>query len=729
VRTRRAWKLDGDGPIDIRRDDAGIPHVRASTDRDMLRGLGHCHGVDRALQLVVTRIIGQGRAAELLDGGEEMVALDRFFRRVDLAGGTQAQIEALSARHQSLLCAYTDGVNRALEAHRPWELRLLQVKPEPWTSADCVLMGRLIGYVGLAQTQGEVERWIVQMLAGGVSQETVDELFGGRTAGFDAALLTGLRIEDSVVPDSIRWHPAVPAAAASNNWALAPSQTATGAAMFANDPHLEVNRLPAVWYESVLDGPQGWVAGASMPGVPAILVGRNADVAWGVTYAYADVIDSWVEDCRDGCFRRDADGGGEQRWEPFEVREEVIERKRASPLRLRLHENLHGTLAGDPEVPGRYLATRWAGRDGGAASLAAALDLPGATTAAAAGELLSGLEWAFNWVMADRDGAIEYRMSGRVPRRRDGASGLLPLAGWRPEDDWQGFHDAADLPRRSTPPAGYLATANEDLNRYGRVAPISLAGPSYRADRINELLATRSDWSVDALRHVQMDAVSLQARRFMAVLAPLLAGDARFDALRGWDGSYDDVHAAAWFETFYAAAVDVVLRWACGAEAARYVVDETDLVANYFWLLDDVLLRTGASWAGEEGRDAALRRLAVDALAATPADPQPTRMMMRHLIFGGRLPPLLGFDHGPVRLRGGRATVHQSQLVRVAGREVAVGPSFRLVTDLAASVVWTALPGGPSDRRFSRWYTSGVRGWVEGKLKAVKGSERPGGLR
>ena len=724
VCTRRAWKLDGDGPIDIRRDDAGVPHVRATTVRDMLRGLGHCHGVDRALQLVVTRIIGQGRAAELLDGGDEMVALDRFFRRVDLSGGTQAQIDALSARHQALLQAYADGVNRALGEHRPWELRLLKIRPEPWSSADCVLMGRLIGYVGLAQTQGEVEQWIVQMLAGGISSETVDELFGGRTAGFDTALLDGLRIEESVVPDAIRWHPAVPAAAASNNWALAPSRTATGAAMFANDPHLEVNRLPAVWYESVLDGPQGWVAGASMPGVPAILAGRNEAVAWGVTYAYADVIDSWVEDCRDGCFRRAAEGGdGEDRWEPFTVREEVIERRKGTPLRLRFHGNLHGTLAGDPDVPGRYLATRWAGRDGGADSLVAALELPGARTAAEAGELLSGLEWAFNWVMADRDGALEYRMSGRIPRRREGASGLLPLAGWRPADDWQGFHDPADLPRRSNPPEGFLATANEDLNRYGAVAPISLAGPSYRAERINELLAARSDWSVDALRHVQMDALSLQGRRFMAVLAPLLEGDARFDAIRGWDGSYDDVQAAAWFEAFYVRAVDAVLAWACGCEAARYVVDETDLVANYFWLVDDVLLGASERWAGAKGRDAALRRLAADALAATPADPQPTRMMMRHLLLAGRVPPLFGFDHGPVRLRGGRATVHQSQLVRVGGREVAVGPSFRLVTDLAERVVWTALPGGPSDRRFSPWYTSGVRGWVEGRLKAVRAGE------
>lgn len=718
MRTRRAWSLAGDGPIAIRRDEAGVPHVHATTEADGLRGLGHCHGVDRAMQLVVTRIIGQGRAAELLEGSDEMVAIDEFFRRVDLAGGAQEQVAALSDRHRALLDAYADGVNRALAARRPWELRLLRVAPEPWTPADCILMGRLVGYVGLAQTQGEAELLIVQMLTSGVSPQALDVLFGGRIAGFDESLLAGVHVDHPLVPESIRWTPAVPTVAASNNWALAPARTASGSAILANDPHLEVNRLPAVFYESMLDGPRGWVAGASMPGVPAILIGRNDDVAWGATYAYADVIDSWVEDCRDGRFRREVDGA--ERWEGFAVREEVIRRRGGAPLAVRFHDNLHGTLSGDPQVPGRYLATRWAGREGGAASLAAALDLHGARTASEAGELLSRLEWAFNWVMADRAGSIVYRMSGSIPRRRAGAGGLLPLAGWRPEEDWQGFHDPAELPARSDPPAGYVATANDDLNRFGAVAPINLPGPPYRAQRIDELLSARADWTVEALRHVQMDAVSLHARRFMAVLAPLLAGDERFAAVCRWDGSYDDARHAAWFEAFYGAAVEAVLTWVGGADVARHVIAETDIVANFFWLVDDVLLGADEAWAAPEGRDAALRRLAVAALAATPADPPPVRMIMRHLLFGGRLPRRLGFDHGPVRLRGSRSTVHQGQLVRIGGRDVAVGPCYRLVTELAQRVLWTALPGGPSDRRFSPLYANGVRGWVEGRLKALR---------
>jgi hypothetical protein len=437
MRTRRAWRLSGDGPIDVRRDAGGVPHVRATTEADVLRGLGHCHGVDRGLQLVLTRIIGQGRAAEILGGGEDMVAMDMFFRRIGMASGAEAHVELVSERHRALLDAYVDGINRALDARRPWELRLVRHRPEPWTAADCMLMARMIGFVGLAQSQGEVERWLVQMLTAGVPVAVLDQLFGGRVAGFDESLLAGLCVEEPLVPTTVRWHRAVPAAAGSNNWAVAPSRTATGSAMLANDPHLEINRLPGIWYEAVLAGSDGWFAGASIPGLPAIIAGRNSAVAWGPTYACADVIDSWIEDCRDGCFRREVDG--EERWEPFEEREQVIDRRGRAALRVRFHTNLHGTLDGDPQVAGRYLATCWAGRDAGAKSIAATLELPHAQSASEAGELLSRIEWAFNWVIADRGGSLVYRMSGRIPRRRKGASGLLPLAGWRPDDDWQAF--------------------------------------------------------------------------------------------------------------------------------------------------------------------------------------------------------------------------------------------------------------------------------------------------
>lgn len=92
---------------------------------------------------------------------------------------------------------------------------------------------------------------------------------------------------------------------------------------------------------------------------------------------------------------------------------------------------------------------------------------------------------------------------------------------------------------------------------------------------------------------------------------------------------------------------------------------------------------------------------------------------MTHPLFGGRLPAALGFDYGPIELRGGRATIHQGQVYRSGGRETSFAPSYRLVTEFSEDVAHTCLAGGPSDRRFSGWYTTGIEDWLSGRFKEL----------
>ena len=128
-------------------------------------------------------------------------------------------------------------------------------------------------------------------------------------------------------------------------------KTASGMPILANDPHLEVNRLPNVWYEVVLKIAGRWAMGANMPGVPVLLIGRNPDLAWGATYTFMDATDSWIEKCKDGCHWRVPEG-----WVPFKKRTETIRRKKKTPVAVTFHENLHGVLEGDPHREGLYMA-------------------------------------------------------------------------------------------------------------------------------------------------------------------------------------------------------------------------------------------------------------------------------------------------------------------------------------------------------------------------------------
>lgn len=591
-------------------------------------------------------------------------------------------------------------------------------RPPPWRPVDAIGLTRLMGYFGLAQTQGDMERVLVELLQAGTSAAMLEELLPGRLSMLDGDLLRDVRVGTRLLPLAAA-QLGLPSLAGSNAWAVAPRLSGGGAALLANDPHLPVNQLPSTWYEAVLHHGDRWCAGATIPGLPAVLAGRNGEVAWGLTYGGADAIDSWVEDCRDGCCLREVEG--ERRWAAFASRSEVIARRGGQPLTLTIFENEHGVLDGDPHVAGRYLCTRWAAaQQTGAASLDAMLELLGAGDCRGAAALVRNVELSFNWILADRDGSIAHQVSGRLPRRAPGTTGLVPLAGWDARHDWTGFLAPDELPYRQNPAEGFVASANEDLDQRMAAPIITLPVAPYRYERIVALLRARNDWTVAGFEAMQMDRFSPQAARLLEVLRPLLAGDERFAALARWDCVYDDdSREAAWFEAFYAALVQRAMTTACG-EAGPFMLRETTIVAASFGLLDDVLMRRDSAWHGKDGRDRAFLRAAEVAFGADPttlAQSQP--LVLRHLLLAGRAPLWSGFDRRTPGLRGGRATIHQGQLLHTGGREVCVGPSYRMVTDLARRTLRTALPGGPSDRRWSRWYASGLQDWWSGRSKTV----------
>jgi penicillin amidase len=718
---RSAWTLAGERRVRIERDAHGVPHVYAQTEADLYRGMGNCHGVDRGLQMLLTRILGQGRASEILEASDDMLRLDCFFRRLNLAAGADEEAAKCSRRVRELALAYCAGVNEALAERGPWELRLVGYRPELWTIADLVLTSRVVGYVGLAQSQGDMERLLIEMVQAGVSRAHLEELFPGQLDGLDPALLARVTIGERLVPEAVRWSDVLPRAIASNNWAIAPGKTASGHAILANDPHLEVNRLPNVWYEIVVELGERYCLAATMPGLPSLLLGRTNDLAWGATYSFLDGTDSWIEDCRDGRYRRAKKG--RDRWVPFRARTEIIRRKRKPEVTVTFYENEHGVLDGDPATPGLYLATRWASGSGtGAASLAASFDMLAAGDVATGMKHVGRFEPSFNWVLADRHGSIGYQMSGCMPVRRQGWSGLVPVPGWDPENDWVGFVPPEQLPRTRDPETGFIATANDDLNHLGTAHPINLPMGPYRAERIASLLAARDDWTVADVEAMQMDVLSPHARRFMEILRPLLPVTPAADILRAWDCRYDPASiGATLFERIYRGLVRDVFGSVCGADVMRHVTGETAILADFYYNLDRVLLAEQSVWFGGETREEIYARVlarSLDGPLTTWGTEQ--RVMMKHLMLGGRFPVWLGFDRGPVMLPGNRATIHQGQVYRSGGRVTSFAPSYRLVTDLGDESIHTCIAGGPSDRRFSPWYTSGIDDWLAGSFKTLR---------
>jgi penicillin amidase len=317
-----------------------------------------------------------------------------------------------------------------------------------------------------------------------------------------------------------------------------------------------------------------------------------------------------------------------------------------------------------------------------------------------------------NWVLADRDGRIAYQQGGMLPRRK--GSGMLPLPGWEAANAWSGFVDPAELACELDPPAGVIATANEDRNRPGFPAGINAAMGPYRAERILALLGDREDLDVVDMKAIQVDLYSRQAERFLAMWEPVLPDTPEAARLRQWDRRYDvDSRGAVVFEHVYAALLrEVFGRGLFGEPLWDFMISETSLLADYYDAFDRVLLGDDPLWYGQS-KTALLRRVVGEALASAPnarwGDDR--GFVMTNVLFAGKLPRFMGVDHGPIELPGNRATVAQGALFRAHGRLTSFAPSWRYVTDLGRDAMFTALPGGPAGSRLSPLYLADLERW------------------
>ena len=342
--------------------------------------------------------------------------------------------------------------------------------------------------------------------------------------------------------------------------------------------------------------------------------------------------------------------------------------------------------------------------------------------------LFGCLEVSFNWVMSDRSGNIGYQMSGMMPKRRKGISGLAPLPGWLSENDWQGIVSPEDLPRSYNPKEGFIVTANQDLNHLGVEKPINSPMGTYRADRITKLLSEKPKLKVKDNYDIQFDLFSNEAEIFMKVIRPLLPISEPGEILKNWDLCYDTKSQGAYlFEKIFEALFEKVFGAnGYGLDVNQHLKDETGIYADFYLNFVNVLLSEKSEWFHGRTRNQIFREAIDQALKTdesmgdVPTWGSIQKMTMTNIFFAGKLPKFLGFDFGPIEIAGGRATVCQGQLMKSGGRLTSFLPSIRIVTDMGEDVLHTNIAGGVSDRRFSGLYTTDIKNWLTKKYKAIK---------
>ncbi len=573
------------GPVLVRRDGHGVPHIEAASQADLFFAQGYVTAQDRLWQMDLYRRNAGGELAEVL--GASLVEHDKAQRILGFRRQAQRIYASLPADDRNRLDAYARGVNLFIAQNGdklPAEFRLLHYAPRQWTGEDSILVGTMM----IDQLDSHWDTKIVR--------ERVAARLGKlpNADKLEAALYPVGSWRDhpptGEVIDLTKPQPIPPApkdegdedttaavnvrklrqtlglpdcdgcAAGSNNWVVSGAHTASGKPLLSNDMHLGIT-VPNIWYMADLKAPGYHAAGVTLPGMPMVIAGHNEHVAWGFTALCADVQDLYIEKLDGKGHYQDLD----TKWKPLHVDREVIHVRGGPDVTVDVQSTQHGPII-TPILHGesRPIALKWSFYDPALHSL----PIYAMNTAANWSEFSAALQqWCWptqNLVYADDAGHIAYHAIGKVPLRRNG-HGLfgkpLPHDQLDMRNEWGNdlkeepiYIPFDQLPNSVDPPSGFLATANSQVTTDKSPHPLTLEwGDPYRAERIYKLLQGHDKLTPADMLATQTDIYSEvdqeMAHRFAYALDHSAPKDKQLhqaaDLLRSWDGKVTTDSAAA----------------------------------------------------------------------------------------------------------------------------------------------------------------------------------------
>ena len=774
--------------VTVVRDDYGIPQLYGDSVEDLMRAQGYVHAQERFYEMDIRRHLTAGRLSELF--GEPALETDELIRTMGWRRVAERELALVGPDTRAALEAYADGVNAYIADRSPGELGFeytvlgaggLDYRPEPWTPVDSLAWLKAMAWDLRGNMTDEIDR---ALTLADHSPEQVRQLYPPYPYDDHApivrqgAVVDGVYEQDATGPGTrLPQRPAYPSGArkvlrdlhgrtdrmpallgrgdgiGSNAWVVAGDHSATGEPLLANDPHLGVS-VPGIWMQMGLhcrdvseDCPLD-VAGFTFSGVPGVVIGHNADIAWGFTNLGPDVSDLYLERVQGNRWRYD------KGWRQLRTRTEKIEVRDGDDVELTVRSTRHGPLLSDVsddyaqvgrEAPVDHPQPRG---EGYAVSLAWT-GLQPAPTADAILRLDLATGWdsfrkaaarfdipAQNMVYADRDGHIGYQAPGRIPIRKSGNDGNLPAEGWRPDDDWTGHYVQFEgLPNVLDPEEGFIVTANQAV--VDKDYPFHLTDDwdrGYRSQRIRDVLLEKGELSIAEMEELQLDNRNPIAPALTPYLLEIDLPTSYWDdgqqLLRGWDYSQDaDSAAAAYF--------NVVWRTLLARTFHDDLPEEVWPDGGQRWMavVASLLKRPADPWwddsttDGEvETRDDILEDVLRDArdeltrLRSRNADNW-TWGHLHHLDLTNQTLGTSGVglvealvNRGPWEVGGGGSAVDATSWNAAEGYAVTAAPSMRMVVSLRDfdESRWINLTG-VSGHPFSEHYTDQTELWAEGQ--------------
>lgn len=737
-------------PAELIVDQWGIPHIYAASTRDAIFLQGYNAARDRLWQIDLWRKRGLGLLAK--DFGPTYVAQDRATRMFLYRGDMNQEWAAYGPDAKSYTEAFVAGINAFVdEIHNgrrpvPVEFRVAGTMPDRWTPEDVV---RIRSHGLTRNVASEVSRARVACAAGleadrfrrkikpdwatrvpdgldpcSIPREVLNDY---QLATREVTFAKPGQQRTSLDPDKfLAQADDRVSTIGSNNWTIAPSRTATGRPILANDPH-RAHGVPSLRYIVHLNAPGLSVIGAGEPALPGISIGHNGQIAFGLTIFAIDQEDLFV-------YETNPDNPNQYRyrdgWEDMRVVRETIEVKGEGPREVELRFTRHGPVLHADPAQRRAFAMRTVWFE------------PGTSAYFNSAEYMTAKDWdgfkkaMVNWgapsenqVYADTSGNIGWIVGGRSPLRPNW-DGLMPVPG-DGRYEWSGFLKGEELPQVFNPETGWFATANEMNIPAGypiaeRKVGFEWSDPS-RITRIKEVLASKEKITLADAMALQTDDYTVNGRRLTKLLEPISSDDPMLGEglklLKEWDHRTSaDSAGAALFEVWMTKHLGRALTTKALPEAARAALGTSDIAAVVDYLEHpDQALGADPIAARQEILTESLRSAMNEVRQVLGPDISNWAWgKLHHAQFEHALAPLAD---DPTRAQmtvgrlamGGSAFSPRAASYRASDFRVTAGASFRMVLDVGnwdQSV--TINTPGQSGNPFSAHYRDLAPLWAAG---------------
>ncbi len=643
-------------PVEVKRDAADVTHILAQSPLDAMRAIGYVHAQERGWQMDFNRRVVRGELSAVL--GPATLETDKLMRTLGIRQAAQAQWDRLPPQAKAQIEAYAQGVNaffaEGTQALSP-EFQILQVNPREaaragryWDALDSMgwsLMmaldlggnwGTEFARLSLLQVLDTPALWqalppypgeppaasadLAQLYRSLGVYKPVEQKTSAVPAPVPRGVADAWRAR--LAEDVVAWAHEVGNVdgKGSNNWVVAGSRSATGKPWLANDPHLGLS-APAIWYFAHLHAPAADgqpalnVIGATLPGLPSVVLGRTDQVAWGFTNTGPDVQDLYLEQinpANPAQYRVPAPVG-QTAWATFETRSETIHVKGQPDVSHVVRHTRHGPVLSDAQpthgevldTTRFVLALRWTALDADNSNVLAGVL---ANQARSVPELIEAYRHFHspmqNVVAADVSGRIAYKAAGKVPLRdpRNDIRGVAPSPGWDARYDWSGW-----LPYEATPQddgaRGWIATANQRV--HGPDYPHFLTqdwAPPWRQQRIEQLLEKTPKHDLTSMQALHGDQWSgatmlLLPHLQKAPSAHPLASAAQAQ-LQGFDGHMRADSAAP---LIYSAWIDEFTRGVIGGRVGQARFEKLYGKRLFRAGVEGMLARDDKAWCGASG--------------------------------------------------------------------------------------------------------------------------------